>query len=135
MKRAIPIIIVALFLLALALCTYIIIRLVSVADDLTLCAHEESVTVYVVSSGAMGTMSDLYGLNSVYGLYFPDSKIIYVDKDAQCPFFSLAHEMGHHYAINYEGDRSERRADEIAYELILTGKYHGQMQQKCNETE
>jgi hypothetical protein len=123
MKR-LSLIITLLFLLSLTICTYIIIRLVSVADDLTLLAEEEGVTVYVVPSDTMDEVSGLYSLKSVYGLYFPHSKIIYVDQEAPCPFFAFAHEMGHHYAIHCEGDRSESRANEIAYKLILTGVYH-----------
>lgn len=122
MKKAIPFVIAILLTIALGICLFILFRYPVAYSELLISAEAEGVTVYTVPHDDLQKIDGTFAYD-LYGLYCPGDKVIYIDDDAICPVDVLAHEMGHHYAITYEDDRSESRAEEIAHELIFIGKY------------
>ncbi len=124
MRIKIPYVIAFLLTLALAICFFMFVSCPIGTADILKLAEKEGVPVYVVSNEDLEPIAKQHGHETAFGVYFEASKEIYIDQDAIDLLYILAHEMGHHYAISYEGDHSEERADEIAYELIFTGQYH-----------
>lgn len=128
MKKVIWITILIFLILSFVLSTAItVVGCMSVAA-LEQIASDEGVSVTYVSQEALDSIAQQFGHRSAYGAYFHGSKQIYVSVSSPCPWWTLAHENGHHFAITYESDSSELRADEIAYELIITGRYN-----KCSK--
>ncbi len=104
---------------------------VRIRDDVLAAAMEkiaqsEGVPVQYVSSEEMKRMQSEYGLNyKVAGLYVYEGseERIFIDENYRNRYFVLAHELGHHFAVQFEHDKSQERADEIARELIRHHQY------------
>ncbi len=125
-----PYIITFLLTLALAICFFILISCPIGTADILRLADKEGVSVYTVTDEDIKPIAKQHDLETAHGVYFEFTKQIYVSRDAIDQLYILAHEMGHHYAITYEGNHTEKRADEIAYELIFSGGYHN-INQRC----
>jgi len=75
-------------------------------------AKEEEVALYYVTPETMCEMQATYNFAArPAGLYFSDSKMIYIASDCYFDYWVLAHELGHHFSIKAWGDHSEKMAN------------------------
>lgn len=101
-------IILGLMVLALMFCLGAICNsFVSVATLENL-AKNEGVKVYYVSTDMMIDAEEKYNFDGTpAGLYYSNTKTIYIDSNGYFDCAILAHELGHHYAVEQWNDHSE----------------------------
>ena len=93
---------------------------------LDICKHEnieyeEADNIVMSIDGNLCSGLYHFTQSEITGKYHTDkSKITVVkDKMKNMMLLTFVHELGHHFAIKKEADRSEKRADEIRKELFL----------------
>ena len=101
-------IILAFMVLALVFCLGAIYNsLVSVAALENL-AKDDGVEVHYVSTDTMKDAEEKYNFDGTpAGLYYSNTKTIYVDSNGYFDYAILAHELGHHYSVKQWNDHSE----------------------------
>jgi hypothetical protein len=90
-------------------------------NDIEQLAEQENVYIFYIEHSEMYKYQEIFQIPfEVAGVYFANG--IYIDLKYNT-IETLAHELGHHYAIKFEDNYSEERANELRNDLMKYGYY------------